>query len=48
MITLAPLTIAPAGSLTVPLMLPVPTVVWAQLATENINASNATAIDEID
>ena len=28
-VTLAPLTTAPDGSLTVPTMLPVPTVVWA-------------------
>jgi hypothetical protein len=29
-------------------MLPVPTVLWAQLETANINTSNATAIETID
>ena len=40
-VTLAPLTTAPEGSLTVPTMLPVPTVVWANNGRPMLNSAKA-------
>src|SRR5271170_4081711 len=38
-VTLAPLTTAPEGSITVPTMLPVPTVVWANDGREIVGSA---------
>jgi hypothetical protein len=40
-VTLAPLSTAPLGSLTVPTMLPVPTVAWATAIAENSSTKKA-------
>jgi hypothetical protein len=48
MTTLAPLTTAPVGSLTVPTMLPEPTVVCAEVVAANANMNNASVIEQID